>query len=56
MPDTATMEQLNELATEKLAEIVRRSTAGEPHWRGYEESEVAAARDLLAKDSATVVR
>ena len=55
-PSTATVERLNELATEKLSEIVRRSSAGEYRWRGYEESEIAAARELLAKDSQEVVR
>jgi len=56
MPDRATTERLNERATEKLYEIVRRSTAQEYYWRGYEESEIAAARELLSRDSSTIVR
>lgn len=51
VPDTATLERLNELATAKLAEIVRRSAANERGWRGYSEAEVAAARGLLADDA-----
>lgn len=56
LPDTATVQRLAQLATEKLAEIVRRSTVGEPHWGGYDKTEVAAARDLLAGEAAAVVR
>ncbi|ROT43129.1 tetratricopeptide repeat protein [Sodiomyces alkalinus F11] len=55
-PDTTTTEKLNELATKKLAEIVRRNLAGEPLWQGYKPSEIAAARELLEKDSADLVR
>lgn len=51
VPTTPTVEKLNELATEKLSEIVRRYTAKERHWRGYDEAEIAAARELLAKDA-----
>ncbi|KAL1877112.1 hypothetical protein VTK73DRAFT_8849 [Phialemonium thermophilum] len=51
LPDNATIEQLNELATKKLAEIVRRYSAGDKKWQGYEEAEIRAARELLAKDS-----
>lgn len=57
IPEYATVERLNELATAKLSEIVRRSSAKERGWRGYEESEIAAARELLSKDTtAAVVR
>ncbi|CRK15213.1 hypothetical protein BN1708_017358 [Verticillium longisporum] len=55
-PDEATVQKLKELATKKLSEIVRRKDAGEKSWQGYSESEVAAARDLLSKESADVVR
>ncbi|KAM0496205.1 hypothetical protein D7B24_001025 [Verticillium nonalfalfae] len=55
-PDEATVHKLRELATKKLSEIVRRKDAGEKSWQGYSESEVAAARDLLSKESADVVR
>lgn len=56
LPDKDTLEKLHELATAKLAEIVRRSTAKERGWRGYNEAEVAAARELLAEDTAAVKR
>ena len=56
MPDTATIEQLDAMATEKLSEIVRRYTAKEYRWRGYEASEVEAARELLAKSSTEIAR
>ncbi|TPX08723.1 uncharacterized protein E0L32_009785 [Thyridium curvatum] len=56
VPDTATIQRLSELATKKLSEIVRRNTAQEPRWRGYEQSEVSAARELLARETADVVR
>lgn len=46
-PDSSTIEKLNERATQKLAEIVQRFTAGEALWQGYREDEVAAARALL---------
>lgn len=55
-PTTASIERLNEKATEKLSEIVRRSTAKENGWCGYDESELAATRELLAKESTGVVR
>ena len=55
-PETATLQQLNELATARLSEIVRRGSAREHRWRGYEESEIAAARELLAKESSEIVR
>lgn len=48
-PDRASVEKLAELATEKLAEIVRRYNAQERSWRGYDASEIAAARELLAQ-------
>ncbi|KJR84433.1 tetratricopeptide repeat domain protein [Sporothrix schenckii 1099-18] len=56
LPDTATVERLGQLATEKLSEIVRRYTAKEAHWSGYDEAEIAAARELLAGEPAAVVR
>ena len=51
-----TIEKLNELATSKLAEIVRRSTAGEMGWDGFQESEISAAKELLQKDEVKVER
>lgn len=56
MPDTSTIERLNELATAKLSEIVRRSAAHERGWRGYSEAEVAAARELIAEDATAIER
>ncbi|KAK4228272.1 TPR repeat protein oca3 [Podospora fimiseda] len=53
LPDTKTIERLNELATAKLAEIVRHSTAQDRGWRGYSAAEVAAARELLSEDSSS---
>ncbi|KAK7521961.1 uncharacterized protein IWZ02DRAFT_127930 [Phyllosticta citriasiana] len=54
-PTTATVEKLHELATAKLAEIVRRSNARESGW-DYDQAEVIAARELLDRDSAEVTR
>lgn len=56
LPDTTTTQKLNELATKKLAEIVRRNGAGESLWQGYDKAEVAAARELLDNEAAQVVR
>ncbi|KAF0331550.1 kinetoplast-associated protein KAP [Colletotrichum asianum] len=56
VPDTNTVQKLNEVATQKLAEIVRRNSAKDRLWQGYDESEVAAARDLLSKESVELVR
>ncbi|KAL2128983.1 hypothetical protein VTI74DRAFT_8391 [Chaetomium olivicolor] len=56
LPDTSTLERLNELATAKLSEIVRHSTAHDRGWRGYSEAEVAAARELLSEDASTAAR
>ncbi|KAM0286024.1 hypothetical protein ACHAQH_001214 [Verticillium albo-atrum] len=55
-PDETTIQKLRELATQKLSEMVRRKDAGERSWQGYSESEVTAARELLSKESADVVR
>ena len=56
LPDTAALQKLNELATQKLAEIVRRSSNGETGWTGYDAGEIEAARELLSKDEAKTVR
>lgn len=56
LPDTSTIERLNELATAKLSEIVRHSGAHDRGWRGYSEAEVAAARELLAEDASATKR
>ncbi|PQE31965.1 tetratricopeptide repeat domain-containing protein [Rutstroemia sp. NJR-2017a WRK4] len=56
LPDIKTVERLNETATAKLSEIVRRSAAGEPSWQGYDEASLIAARELLNRDSDAVTR
>ncbi|KAK1783423.1 hypothetical protein QBC45DRAFT_388521 [Copromyces sp. CBS 386.78] len=50
LPDSKTIERLDELATVKLSEIVRHSTLKDRGWRGYDEREVAAARELLSQN------
>lgn len=55
-PSQQTVQKLRELATAQLAEIVRRSSAGEVGWTGYDDAEVAAARALLSRESAGVAR
>ncbi|KAF2201362.1 hypothetical protein GQ43DRAFT_394407 [Delitschia confertaspora ATCC 74209] len=53
-PKLETVKKLEELATGKLGEIVRRYGAGDNGWTGYEESEIAAARKLLDKEGKVV--
>ena len=48
-PSLKTVQRLDELATRKLAEIVRRHASGHEGWGGHEEAEVIAARELLAR-------
>ncbi len=56
LPDLKTVERLNEVATAKLSEIVRRSVAGERGWEGYEQAEVIAAKALLDTEDAKTSR
>ncbi|EDN95378.1 hypothetical protein SS1G_11255 [Sclerotinia sclerotiorum 1980 UF-70] len=56
LPDTNTIEKLNETATSKLSEIVRRGSAKEPGWEGYDEASLIAARELLNRDSGSLTR
>lgn len=49
-PSLNSVQQLHKLATEKLAEIVRRGSAREPGWDGYDQAELVAARNLLDRD------
>ncbi|CAI4210462.1 unnamed protein product [Parascedosporium putredinis] len=56
VPSKATLEALNQQATAKLSEIVRRCSAGDTHWQGYAEAEIEAVKQLLTKDEAQVVR
>lgn len=51
-----TLQSLNQLATAKLTEIVRRSVAREAGWEGYDAAELIAARELLDRDAVKTVR
>ena len=55
-PSLKTVEKLNEVATAKLSEIVRRSKSGERNWDGYSEAELIAAQELLNRDAQNVAR
>lgn len=55
-PSVKTTEKLNEAATAKLSEIVRRSKSGEKGFDGYSEAELIAAHELLNRDSQNVAR
>ncbi|KAI1169739.1 tetratricopeptide [Nemania sp. FL0916] len=54
VPASSTLQKLDEMATEKLAEIIRRNSAGERDWQGYSKVEIAAARELLESRSITI--
>lgn len=56
IPDMKTIQLLNLKATAKLSEIVRRGTGGETGWRGYDEGELIAARELLDRDANLTIR
>lgn len=56
LPEQKTIERLNLAATDKLAEIVRRNTAGESGWQGFKAEEIRAAKDLIAKATAKTER
>jgi hypothetical protein len=55
-PDVKTVQLLNQTATAKLSEIVRRSVGGEKGWQGYDSAELIAARELLNRDASPIVR
>ncbi|KAF4553934.1 Hypothetical protein D9617_5g068090 [Elsinoe fawcettii] len=55
-PPVPALESLNELATSKLGDIVRRGAAKEAGWDGYDEAELIAARELLDRDTQKVQR
>lgn len=55
-PSIDAVKKLNEVATAKLAEIVRKGTAGEKGWDGYSPSELIAARELLNRDTQQISR
>ena len=56
IPSLKTVQTLNELATSKLAEIVRKYSTKDDNWSGYEEAEVIAARELLNRDVEKTIR
>lgn len=56
LPDVKTIQLLNQKATAKLSEIVRRSVGGEKGWQGYDPAELIAARELLDRDATPVTR
>ncbi|KAF1815969.1 hypothetical protein P152DRAFT_411307 [Eremomyces bilateralis CBS 781.70] len=56
VPDKATVESLNELATSKLVEILRKGSSGEHGWDGYEDAELVAIQALLDQTSQKVER
>ncbi|RYP77082.1 hypothetical protein DL771_001372 [Monosporascus sp. 5C6A] len=51
VPEPTILQKLDAVATEKLAEIVRHNSAGKKGWQGYDQAEVAAARELLENKS-----
>jgi hypothetical protein len=51
-----TVQKLNQLATAKLSEIVRKSSARDKAGYGYGQAEVIAARELLDRDKQFVER
>jgi len=56
LPDIKIVERLNETATAKLSEIVRRYAANETGYQGYDAAEIIAAKELLNRDSASITR
>ena len=55
-PPIATVQKLDELATSRLAEIIRRYSTSEQGWTGYDEAEIVAARALLEKNTPTIAK
>ncbi|KAI1818050.1 tetratricopeptide [Poronia punctata] len=55
LPEVSTLQKLDQAATEKLAEIVRRNSAGEKGWQGYDAAEIAAAKELLAANATPTI-
>lgn len=51
-----TVQKLNELATAKLAEIIRKSSTVTVGWQGYVQAEAIAARELLNRDTGSIAR
>lgn len=55
-PSLESVTALNLKAVAKLAEIVRRGSAHERGWDGYDDAELKAARELLDTDAQSVQR
>ena len=55
-PKLQSVQKLEQLATAKLAEIVRLYGAGKKEWSAFDEAEVIAARKLLDRDGGKVER
>ncbi|TKA26295.1 hypothetical protein B0A50_05074 [Salinomyces thailandicus] len=55
-PSVESVKKLNQVATAKLSEIVRRASSGEKGWDGYNEAEVKAARELIDKSAQKIER
>jgi ER membrane protein complex subunit 2 len=49
-PKLQAVKKLEELATGKLAEIVRKYKSGSKKWAAFDEAEVIAARELLDRE------
>lgn len=56
LPDIKVVERLNETATAKLSEIVRRSAAREAGWEGFDNAEIIAAKELINRDATPITR
>ena len=50
LPSPQIIKKLEEIATNKLAEMIRHYKSGDKAWQGYEEAEIIAARELLDRD------
>lgn len=50
LPSLSIVQKLEEIATNKLAEMIRNYKSGKKGWQGYEEAEIIAARELLDRD------
>ncbi|KAI6907856.1 hypothetical protein D0869_05530 [Hortaea werneckii] len=55
-PSIESVRKLNQAATAKLGEIIRRVGSGEKGWDGYNEAEIKAARELLEKGAQKIER
>jgi len=56
IPSLSIVLKLNELATSKLAESIRKHSTEEHGWDGYQEAEIIAARELLDRDTKGIAR